>query len=67
MNNADQSKDEKINEKITKMKFFRMGKNYNFVKLISLLTTHIMKRSSYKEYREDALASGADEGRDKLR
>ena len=31
------------------------------------LTTHIMKRSSYKEYREDALASGADEGRDKLR
>ena len=25
------------------------------------------ERSSYKEYREDALASGADEGRDKLR
>ena len=33
---------------------------------ISSEITHI-KRSSYKEYRVNALASGADEGRDKLR
>ena len=26
-----------------------------------------VKRSSYKEHRENALASGAEEGRDKLR
>ena len=35
--------------------------------IIQLLRTNISNRSSYKERKGNALASGADEGRDKLR
>ena len=51
-----------------------VGNNYNFAKsnlliacIIQLLRTNISNRSSYKERKGNALASGADEGRDKLR
>ena len=35
--------------------------------IIQLLRTNISNRSSYKERKGNALASGAEEGRDKLR
>ena len=49
------------------------GNNYNFAKEPvdclhnSTIENHISNRSSYKERKGNALASGADEGRDKLR
>ena len=51
----------------------RCGYNYNFEKILLIaciiqpLRTNISNRSSYKERKGNALASGAEEGRDKLR
>ena len=70
-------KTEQFKERVTrgytikKMVFPKKGKTISQSRTKTF--THIIlekdqtRRSSYKEHREDALALGADEGRDKLR
>ena len=49
-------------------RFFCIRENFNFKQISNSYVIQRTKlRSSYKERRENDLASGADEGRDKLR